>query len=232
VPDRILLVEDDPSILRGLELNLGLDGYLVRTASDGATGLQLALDWKPDLLVLDIMLPAMNGYEVCREIRRRGSHVPILILSAKGTEMDRVQGLDLGADDYVTKPFGLQELLARIKALLRRSKPVGEKGEKGRVLTFGNVQADFTAGEVRRDGQPVEMTVRELQLLDYLMSREGRVVTRQMILDAVWGENYFGTERTVDNFITRLRQKLDHPDEPVHFLTVRGMGYRFKGDTR
>jgi DNA-binding response OmpR family regulator len=225
VADRILLIEDDASILRGLELNLGLEGYQVRTAMDGPNGLLAAQEWKPDLVVLDIMLPGMSGYEVCREIRRRGSNVPILVLSAKGTEMDRVQGLDLGADDYVTKPFGLQELLARVKALLRRSRP----SEKGKVLAFGKVEADFGAGEVRREGEPVEMTVREMKLLEYLTGREGRVVTRQMILDAVWGENYFGTERTVDNFITRLRQKLDEP-EPVHFLTVRGMGYRFKGD--
>ena len=226
--ERILLVEDDANILKGLELNLGLEGYQIRTATDGTTGLLVAQDWKPDLVVLDIMLPGMSGYDVCRELCRRGSNVPILVLSAKGTEMDRVQGLDLGADDYVTKPFGLQELLARVKALLRRSKPAPQ----GKRLTFDDIEADFTAGEVRRAGVPVEMTVRELHLLQYLAGREGRVVTRQMILDAVWGENYFGTERTVDNFITRLRQKLDNPDEPVHFLTVRGMGYRFRGDNK
>jgi DNA-binding response OmpR family regulator len=149
-------------------------------------------------------------------------------LSAKGTEMDRVHGLDLGADDYMTKPFGLHELLARVKALLRRSRPPAAE----KVIPFGEVEADFAAGEVRRRGVPVEMTARELQLLQYLISREGRVVTRQMILDAVWGEGYFGTERTVDNFITRLRQKLDDPDEPVHFMTVRGMGYRFRGEPK
>ncbi|MFN7143270.1 MAG: response regulator transcription factor [Myxococcota bacterium] len=224
--DRILLIEDDASILKGLELNLGLEGFQVRTAMDGATGLAVALDWKPDLVLLDIMLPGMSGYEVCRELRRKGSNVPILVLSAKGTEMDRVHGLDLGADDYVTKPFGLQELLSRVRALLRRSKPP----QTSKLFQFGDVTADFAAGEVRRGGVPVEMTVREMNLLQYLAGREGRVVTRQMILDAVWGENYFGTERTVDNFITRLRQKLDNPDEPVHFLTVRGMGYRFRGD--
>ncbi len=226
--DRILLIEDDASILRGLELNLGLEGYQVRATMDGTSGLAAAAEWKPDLVLLDIMLPGISGYEVCRELRRRGSKVPILVLSAKGTEMDRVQGLDLGADDYVTKPFGLQELLARVKALLRRSRPT----DKERLVAFGEVEADYTAGEVRRSGAAVELTVRELKLLEYLTGREGRIVTRQTILDAVWGENYFGTERTVDNFITRLRQKLDNPDEPVHFLTVRGMGYRFKGDSR
>jgi DNA-binding response OmpR family regulator len=229
VPDRILIIEDDASILRGLELNLGLEGFVVRTATDGPQGLKLAAEWKPDLVMLDIMLPTLSGYDVCRELRRRGSNVPILMLSAKGTEMDRVQGLDLGADDYVSKPFGLQELLARLKALLRRSRaPAGN----AKVLRFGGVEADFAAGEVRRDGNPVEMTVREMKLLEYLTSRDGRVVTRQMILDSVWGENYFGTERTVDNFITRLRQKLDDPEDPQHFLTVRGMGYRFKAESR
>ncbi|MBM4393724.1 MAG: response regulator transcription factor [Deltaproteobacteria bacterium] len=226
MPDRILLIEDDPSILRGLELNLGLEGYEVRAAIDGPSGLRVATEWKPDLVLLDIMLPAMNGYEVCRELRRRGFSVPVIILSAKGTEPDKVMGLDIGADDFVTKPFGLAELLARIKAQLRRGKPA-----LALALRFGDVEADFSAGEVRRKGELQEMTARELQLLQYLAKHEGRVVTRQMILDAVWGENYFGTERTVDNFITRLRQKLDD-DDPRHFLTVRGMGYRFKGDSR
>jgi DNA-binding response OmpR family regulator len=226
VPDRILLIEDDPSILRGLELNLGLEGYEVRASVDGPTGLRVATEWKPDLVLLDIMLAAMNGYEVCRELRRRGFSSPIIILSAKSQEPDKVMGLDLGADDFVTKPFGLAELLARIKAQLRRGKP-----PPAPALKFGQVEADFAAGEVKRNGEAVEMTARELQLLQYLSRNEGRVVTRQMILDAVWGENYFGTERTVDNFITRLRQKLDGED-PEHFLTIRGLGYRFKGDSR
>ncbi len=223
--ERILLIEDDPSILRGLELNLSLEGFEVRASMDGPNGVRIATEWKPDLVLLDLMLPIMNGYEVCRELRRRQLTMPIVILSAKGSEPDKVMGLDLGADDFVTKPFGLQELLARLKAHLRRARPPDAPPE---VLKFGDVEADFTAGEARRAGVPVEMTAREMQLLKYLWSREGRVVTRQMILDAVWGENYFGTERTVDNFITRLRQKFDY-DEPVYFLTVRGMGYRFRG---
>lgn len=226
--ERILLIEDDPSIQRGLELNLSLEGYAVRCASDGPAGLAVAAEWKPDLVLLDIMLPSLSGYDVCRELRRRSPTLPILILSAKGSELDKVRGLDLGADDFVSKPFGLAELLARVKALLRRSKPPKESA----ALRFGNVEADFTAGEVRRGGELIEMTARELKLLEFLTGREGRVVTRQAILDAVWGENYFGTERTVDNFITRLRQKLDDPDEPVHFLTARGVGYRFKGGAR
>ncbi len=222
MPDRILLIEDDPSILRGLELNLSLDGYEVRAALDGPSGVRTATEWKPDLVLLDIMLPGMNGYEVCRELRKRQLTMPIIILSAKMSEPDKVMGLDMGADDFVTKPFGLSELLARIKANLRRSRPAAAP-----LLRFGDVVADFTAGEVRRAGEVVDLTAKELQLLQYLAKNDGRVVTRQMILDAVWGHGYFGTERTVDNFITRLRQKLD-AEEPAHFFTVRGMGYRFR----
>ncbi len=224
--ERILLVEDDPSIQRGLELNLKLEGYQVKVEPDGAAGLKTAAAWKPDLVLLDVMLPVLSGYDVCRELRRQSATLPILMLSARGAEMDKVKGLDLGADDYISKPFGLNELLARIKALLRRSKGA----EPTHVLRFGDVEADFTAGEIRKAGQLVETTAREIKLLEFLASREGRVVTRQAILDAVWGENYFGTERTVDNFITRLRQKLDDVDDPAHFLTARGMGYRFRAE--
>ncbi len=229
--DRILLIEDDPNILRGLQLNLGLEGYVVRAATDAASGLAAALEWKPDVILLDIMLPGRTtGLDVCRDLRARGVQTPILVVSAKATEMDRVQGLNTGADDYLTKPFGLQELLARVNALLRRARvPEPPQAE---IARFAAVQADFTAGEVTRDGKVVEMTARELALLRFLWQREGRVLTRQSILDAVWGQEYFGTERTVDNFITRLRQKLDDADEPAHFLTVRGVGYRFRSEQR
>ena len=226
--ERILLVEDDPSIQRGLELNLKLEGYQVKVEGDGASGLRTAAAWKPDLVLLDVMLPVLSGYDVCKELRRQSPTLPILMLSARGAEMDKVKGLDLGADDYISKPFGLHELLARIKALLRRSKGV----DPTHVLRFGDVEADFTAGEVRRAGVKIETTARELKMLEFLASREGRVVTRQAILDAVWGENYFGTERTVDNFITRLRQKLDDAENPAHFLTARGLGYRFRAEGR
>ncbi len=226
--ERILLIEDDPSIQRGLELNLKLEGYQVKVEPDGASGLKTAAAWKPDLVLLDVMLPVLSGYDVCKELRRQSATLPILMLSARGAEMDKVKGLDLGADDYIAKPFGLHELLARIKALLRRVKGA----EPTRVLRFGDVEADFTSGEIRRAGALVETTAREIKLLEFLASREGRVVTRQAILDAVWGENYFGTERTVDNFITRLRQKLDDVDNPAHFLTARGMGYRFRAEGR
>ena len=216
----IVIVEDDPSILRGLQMNLELEGYSVRVATNGRTGLEMVRTGPIDLLVLDIMLPEMNGYEVCRRIRDEGNEVPIIVLSAKATEVDKVMGLDLGADDYVVKPFALGELIARIKARLRRREPVSQ-------IRFGDVAVDFQAATVERSGKPIEMTARELQLLHFMVDREGQVLTREVILEHVWGQNYFGTDRTVDNFITRLRQKLDD-EEPRHFLTVRGLGYRFR----
>lgn len=223
--EKILLVEDDPSIVKGLELNLGvIEGYNLRHAATGPAGVQAALEWRPDLILLDLMLPGIDGYEVCRQLRRAGLGCPIIILSARGAEAEKVMGLELGADDYVTKPFGLQELLARVKAQLRRARPAPPQSGPVR---FGDVEADLQAGEVRRGGEVIEMTAKELKLLEFFLRREGRVVTRQMILDAVWGEEYFGTERTVDNFITRLRQKLDG-EEPRFFQTVRGIGYRFR----
>lgn len=216
----IVIVEDDPSILRGLQMNLELEGFSVRVATNGRTGLEMVRAGPVDLLVLDIMLPEMNGYEVCRRIRDEGNEVPIIVLSAKATEVDKVMGLDLGADDYVVKPFALGELIARIKARLRRREPVSQ-------IRFGDVAVDFQAATVERGGKPIEMTARELQLLHFMVDREGQVLTREVILEHVWGQNYFGTDRTVDNFITRLRQKLDD-EEPRHFLTVRGLGYRFR----
>lgn len=228
VPERILLVEDDPSILKGLELNLGMEGYDLRHACTGPEGVRVATDWRPDLILLDLMLPGIDGYEVCRQVRKAGLACPIIILSARGAEADKVLGLEIGADDFVTKPFGLAELLARVKAQLRRTRQAAPTG----LLRFGDVEVDGVAGEVRRAGKPVEMTAKELKLLEFFTRREGRVVTRQMILDGVWGEEYFGTDRTVDNFITRLRQKLDSPDEPRYFQTVRGIGYKFRGDSR
>ncbi|MEN9784774.1 MAG: hypothetical protein RLZZ299_38 [Pseudomonadota bacterium] len=223
MPDRILLVEDDSAIARGLALNLGLEGYEVRVAPDASTGVAEAMAWRPSLIVLDRMLPGGDGLDACRTLRARGLRVPILVLSARATERDKVEGLNGGADDYLAKPFGLDELLARVKALLRRSRD----DHPSRHLAFGDVTIDLDAGTAVRAGRPVDLTSREVQLLAFLAAREGRVVTRQAILDGVWGSDYFGTERTVDNFITRLRQKLDHPEQPVHFLTARGLGYRF-----
>jgi DNA-binding response OmpR family regulator len=223
--ETILVIEDDASISKGLKKNLAFEGYSVFVAPDGERGLELAVDKAPDLIVLDVMMPKMNGFEVLRELRRREIDVPVIMLTAKGEEIDKVRGLDLGADDYVTKPFGLQELLARIQAVLRRKRKFEKDFEK---VSFGQVTLDFTARTATVAGEPVQVTSREFDLLHFFMSREGQALERQEILNRVWGFDYFGTDRTVDNFINRLRQKLEpDPDKPVYFQTVRGVGYRF-----
>jgi DNA-binding response OmpR family regulator len=220
---RVLIIEDDVSILSGLSINLKVEGYEVLQAQDGRTGLQRAVDDKPDLLVLDVMLPEMNGYEVLKELRRRRVDVPVVMLSARGQEPDKILGLDLGADDYVVKPFGLQELLARLKAVLRRRYPSGE------VVAFGGSAVDLERKSVTRNGEAVELTAQEYRLLAHLVENEGRIFTREELLSGAWGMDYEGTARTVDNFIRQLRMKLeDKPEEPRHFVTVRGLGYRFE----
>jgi len=220
---RILVVEDDVSILAGLSMNLRFDGYEVIQAQDGRTGLQRALDEWPDLIVLDLMLPQMNGFQLIKELRRRGSKVPVVILSAKGMEGDKILGLSLGADDYVVKPFGLQELLARIKAVLRR------RYASSPVVRFGDVEVDLDGRRVTRCGKPVELTAQEFRILEHLVVHPGRTFTRQELISAAWGFDYQGTERTVDNFMRQLRQKLEVcPDKPERFLTSRGLGYRFE----
>lgn len=220
---RILVVEDDPSILRGLELNLQLEGFETLSATDGVRALELAEQGDVDLVILDIMLPHLNGYQVCQRLRARDNDVPVILLSAKGAELDIVMGLELGADDYVTKPFRVAELLARVKAHLRRRQPSS-------VVVFGDVEVQLDKRLVRRAGEVVELSPREFDLLALLLENEGRALTRDAILAAVWGQSYFGTDRTVDNFINKLRTKLDIPGEPRHILTVRGVGYRFVVD--
>ena len=222
-PQRILVVEDDLSILAGLSMNLKFDGYEVLQAQDGKTGLSRALDDRPDLVVLDLMLPQMNGFEVIKELRRRGNRVPVVVLSAKGLESDKIIGLDLGADDYVVKPFGLQELLARIKAVLRRRYGATP------VIRFGDVAVDLDAKKVTRGGKTVDLTAQEFRILEHLIEHPGRTFTRQELISGAWGFDYQGTERTVDNFVRQLRQKFElNPDRPEHFLTTRGLGYRFE----
>lgn len=221
-PQRILVVEDDAGILFGLKHNLRYEGFEVFTAADGEEGLRLALEKRPDLVVLDVMLPGRNGYEVLKELRAR-SQVAVLMLSAKGTESDKVLGLDLGADDYVSKPFGLPELLARIKAVLRR-----RAGLAASEFHFGSVTVHLQAQSVERDGKPVELTPQEYRLLRYFLDREGKALSRESLLTGAWGDEYEGTARTVDNFVRNLRVKLEEdPEDPRHFLTVRGLGYRF-----
>lgn len=219
---RILVVEDDLSILTGLSMNLRFEGFEVLQAQDGKQGLQLAIDAAPDLAVLDVMLPELNGYEIVRELRHRGKDIPVVMLSARGAEADKVLGLDLGADDYVVKPFGIQELLSRIKAQLRR-----KRRDTQRVL-FGDTVVDLDARTVSRAGTPVELTAQEFRLLAHFVTHAGRTFERDELLSGAWGYDYQGTARTVDNFIRQLRLKFEpDPDAPRFFVTVRGLGYRF-----
>lgn len=224
---RVLVVEDDPSIAIGLRINLESEGYVVEVAEDGERGLELART-EPDLIVLDVMLPKRNGLEVLHDLRSEGRAMPIVILSAKSGEMDKVAGLELGAEDYVAKPFSLAELLARVRAALRRARPPAV--QPATTMTFGDVEVDLPARAVRRAGKIVDTTARELDVLVCLVAARGRALSREDIFRRVWGPNHHGTPRTVDNFIQQLRAKLEaDPAEPTHIQTVRGVGYRFDG---
>ncbi len=226
--ERILIVEDDPSILRGLQLNLGMEGYTVRSAMDGETGLELARTESPDLVVVDVMLPRMDGLTLVRELRRSNPELPVLILSAKGQESDKVAGLQFGADDYMVKPFGLKELLARIEALLRRHRARGETGPNRSVKKAGVIEVDLEARRASVDGKALDLTSREFDLLAFFMNHPDRVHSREQLMEAVWGSRYFGTARTVDNFVARLRAHIgDDAENPRYLETVRGVGYRF-----
>ena len=221
---RILVVEDDAAILRGLKDNLLAESYEVLTAADGEAGFRLIHDQKPDLVILDLMLPRMSGYEVCRRLREEGDRTPLLMLTARGEEADRVLGLELGADDYVTKPFSVRELLARVKALLRRANPPKPLPEE---LCFDDVVVDFRRYEVRKGGQRIEMTRKEFGVLQYLASRSGEVVRRDELLEEVWDYKNYPTTRTVDNHVLSLRAKLEaEPAEPRYLITVHGVGYK------
>jgi DNA-binding response OmpR family regulator len=224
---RVLVVEDDPSIAIGLRINLESEGYVVDLAEDGEHGLELART-DPDLIVLDVMLPKLNGLEVLHALRSEGRTMPIIILSAKSGEMDKVAGLELGAEDYVAKPFSLAELLARVRAALRRAQT--STGAPRTRVNFGDVEIDLPARAVRRAGKPVDMTAREFDVLVCLVTERGRALSRDDIFRRVWGPNHHGTPRTVDNFVQQLRAKLEaDPTDPRHIQTVRGVGYRFDG---
>jgi len=221
----ILVIEDDPAIRLGLRKSLAFDGFRVLDAADGEAGLELAFSSRPDLIVLDIMLPKLNGFEVCRTIRKHDKTTPILILSAKEQEMDKLIGFDQGADDYITKPFSVRELMARIKAALRRSQP---EEETPTIHEFGRIRVDLLGQTLQVDGQDVEVSNREFRLLCYLIENRGRVLSRDQILNKVWGYDYEGTARTIDNFINKLRTKIEiSPTEPAMIQTVRGVGYKF-----
>lgn len=232
VGKRVLVVEDDPSIAIGLRINLESEGYEVHVAEDGESGLELARSIAPDLVLLDLMLPKKNGLEVLHDLRNEGRMMPIIILSAKSGEMDKVAGLELGAEDYVAKPFSLAELLARVRGALRRGAAAAAAvvPERRKGIVFGEVEIDVEARNVKRAGDLVEMTAREFDVLVCLMNEKGKVLSRDDIFRRVWGPNHHGTARTVDNFIQQLRAKLEiDPQEPIHILTVRGVGYRFDG---
>lgn len=222
--ETILVIEDDRSLRQGLVMNFELRGYRVLSAADGHDGMRLAFDSQPDLIVLDIMMPGFSGLEILSELRDRGERVPVLILSARDTTGNKVEGLRLGADDYLTKPFELPELLARVEAMLRRQK--ADRLAKPRIV-FGQVDLDPGARAVTVKGSKVSLSAKEFDLLSLLASSPGRVYSREEILNRVWGWNFDGTSRTVDNYILSLRQKIEaDPTKPKHIKTVRQVGYR------
>jgi len=219
---RILVVEDEPAIARALEDDFRSQGYSVELATDGRTAFERARTGAFDLVVLDLMLPGKDGFDVCRDLRRAGVRTPVLMLTAKTHEAEKVLGLELGADDYVTKPYSRRELQARVKALLRRS-----AGELTETCRFGEVEVDFARGEVRRAGRIVDVTPLEFKVLTAFVRHPGRVLTRQQLLDEAWGPDLFVTERVVDNQVTNLRKKIEpDPSHPRHLVTVSGQGYR------
>ena len=223
----ILIVEDDRAILGGLEANLEFDGHRVHHVTRGDEALGRLAEAKPDLLILDVMLPGMSGFEICRHIRRTDRRLPILLLTARSEDVDKVMGLDLGADDYLTKPFSLSELLARVRALLRRA--AADAGASlPDALTFGDVTVDFRRYEATRGGSPMHLTVKELAVLRCLAAREGVAVPRDVLIEQVWGDDVNVSNRTVDTHVLALRQKLEpDPGEPRYLVTVHGVGYRF-----
>jgi len=221
----VLIIEDDESLMLGLEENLSVAGYRVLTAVTGAAGLVLATERKPDLILLDLTLPDMGGYEVCKILRERHSPVPIIMLTARKEETDKLRGFETGADDYVTKPFSVKELLARVKAILMRAE---RKLDDGVPIRFGNFVLDGTARVLTLKGQEVELTRTEFDLLSYFVANEGKSLSREMLLRDVWGMEYYGTQRSLDTFVAMLRSKIEkNPRDPKHILTVHGVGYKF-----
>ncbi len=226
-PARILVVEDEPNMVAGLRDNFEFEGYEVLTARDGVEGLDLALKESPDLVVLDVMMPRMSGLEVCRQLRAKRASIPIIMLTARGQEVDKVVGLELGADDYVTKPFSIRELLARVKAILRRTAALPKQQEQH---SFGDIEVDIHRRRVLKAGKTLDFSSKEFELLQYFISHPGETLSRDRLLEEVWGYENYPTTRTVDTHLVRLRQKLEpDPEQPQYFLTVHGTGYRFVG---
>ncbi len=224
---KILIVEDEPDMVLGLRDNFELEGYAVIVARDGEEGLKKALAEKPDLVVLDLMLPKMSGLDVCRNLRKSSFDAPVLMLTARGQEIDKIIGLEVGADDYITKPFSLNELLARVRAHLRRANNEVAVIEN---YSFGDVEIDFQKYKGTKNGEPIELSPREFELLKFLVNHRGETVSREQLLDAVWGYDAMMFTRTVDNHIAKLRQKIeDDSENPEYILTVHRVGYRFVG---
>lgn len=223
----VLIVDDEKPIVDILKYNLKKEGYEILEAFDGEFGLRLALNKNPDLVLLDVMLPKMDGFTVCKKIREK-SEVPILMLTAREEEVDKVLGLELGADDYITKPFSIRELLARVKANLRRNGNELVKSEQQGIIRFGNVEINFDKYEMKKNGVAVTLTLREFELLKFLTSTPERIFSREILLEKVWGYEYYGDVRTVDVTVRRLREKLeDDPGSPKYIITKRGIGYYF-----
>jgi DNA-binding response OmpR family regulator len=224
---KILIIEDEPSMVAGLRDNFEFEGYEVVTAYDGVEGLERALKDSPDLVLLDVMMPKMSGLDVCKQLKVKRPSVPIIMLTARGQEVDKVVGLELGADDYVTKPFSIRELIARTKAVLRRMPHGSHNGDR---VGFSDVSVDLKSCRVSRRGKMLDISAKEFELLKYFISHSGETLSRDRLLSDVWGYERFPTTRTVDAHIVRLRQKLEpNPEQPQYFLTVHGVGYKFVG---
>ena len=224
---RILIIEDEPDLALGLRNNLEYEGCEVITAHDGEEGARLACQERPDLILLDIMLPRLSGLDVCRQLRGKGMNTPIIMLTARGQEIDKVIGLEIGADDYVTKPFSIRELLARVHVQLRR---LSRQGTESGTHRFAEIELDFARHLAFKKGKPLELSAREFEILKYFLARRGETITRDQLLDEVWGYDNFPLTRTVDNHIARLRQKIEeNPAEPQFIITVHRIGYKFIG---
>ena len=221
----VLIVEDEESILLALEESLSQAGYRVVTSKSGNAALEMAEQQRPDAVLLDVMLPGMSGFEACRQMRLKGLIMPVIMLTARSEEFDKLQGFEVGADDYVTKPFSIDELLARLKAVLRRGKL---QQQAGRKYQFADVEIDLDSRTMTRGGAPVELTRTEFDLLVYFIENEGKALSRDLVMSDVWGMEYFGTQRSLDSFVANLRKKIEiDPHHPVHIQTVHGVGYKF-----
>lgn len=223
--NKILIIEDDPAVSKGLEISLKKENFTALTESDGEKGYQTALKIKPDLILLDIMLPNKNGFDICKDLRLNSHNFPIIMLSAKAEESDKVIGFELGADDYVTKPFSIKELMARIKAILRRRSEIQNEFD---IFTFDDVTLDFAKLEAKKGKRNIDLSLKEYEIMKYFIRQEGKIVTRNNLLDEVWGYESFPTTRTVDNYILMLRKKIEvNPAHPKHILTYHAAGYKF-----